>query len=86
VEQDHVHLFVGCPPRDAPAKVMNVLKSITARDLYEEFPRWRRSHWGGKLWGDGYYVGSAGGHVTSDLIEQYIEWQESGGAGENRLF
>lgn len=30
VEVDHVHLFVSCPPRDAPAKVMNVLKSITA--------------------------------------------------------
>jgi putative transposase len=39
VEEDHVHLFVSCPPRDAPAKVMNVLKSITARELYEEFPR-----------------------------------------------
>lgn len=86
VEEDHIHLFVSCPPRDAPAKVMNVLKSITARELYEEFPRLRRSHWGGKLWADGYYVGSAGDHVTSDLIEQYIEYQESEGAGENRLF
>jgi len=34
VRPDHVHLFVGCPPRDAPAKVMNVIKSITARELY----------------------------------------------------
>ena len=38
VEIDRVHLFVSCPPRDAPAKVMNVLKSITARELYEESP------------------------------------------------
>jgi putative transposase len=29
IEVDHVHLFVSCPPRDAPAKVMNVIKSIT---------------------------------------------------------
>jgi putative transposase len=86
VEEDHIHLFVSCPPREAPAKVMNVLKSITARELYEEFPRLRRSHWGGKLWADGYYVGSAGDHVTSDLIEQYIEYQESESAGEKRLF
>ena len=86
VEQDHVHLFVSCPPRDAPAKVMNVLKSITARELYREFPHLRRSHWGGELWADGYYVGSAGDHITSELIEQYIEYQESEGAGENRLF
>jgi putative transposase len=82
---DHVHLFVSCPPSDAPAKVMNVVKSITARELYAEFPQLRRSHWGGKLWADGYYVGSAGDHVTSDLIKRYIEYQESEDTGQSRL-
>jgi len=84
VQPDHVHLFVSCPPRDAPAKVMNVIKSITARELYAEFPRLRRSHWGGKLWADGYYVGSAGDHVTSDLIERYIAYQSAEGTGQDR--
>lgn len=86
IEIDHVHLFVSCPPRDAPAKVMNVIKSITARELYAEFPRLRRTHWGGKLWADGYYVGSAGEHVTSDLIRRYVEYQEREGAEQDRLF
>jgi putative transposase len=85
VEVDHVHLFVSCPPRDAPAKVMNVIKSLTARELYTEFPRLRRSHWGGKLWSDGYYVGSAGDHVTSDLIKRYIEYQDAEDSGQSRL-
>ena len=85
VRSDHVHLFVSCPPRDAPAKVMNVLKSITARELYAEFPRLRRSHWGGKLWATGYYVGSAGDHVTSDLIKRYIEYQSDEDTGQRRL-
>jgi len=86
VQSDHVHLFVSCPPRDAPAKVMNVMKSITARELYAEFPRLRRSHWGGKLWADGYYVGSAGEHITSDLIKRYIEYQDAEESGQQRLF
>jgi putative transposase len=86
VHPDHVHLFVSCPPRDAPAKVMNVIKSITARELYAEFPRLRRTHWGGKLWADGYYVGSAGDHVTSDLIKRYIEYQAAEDSGQDRLF
>ena len=85
-QEDHVHLFVSCPPRDAPAKVMNILKSITARELYAEFPRLRRTHWGGKLWADGYYVGSAGEHVTSELIKQYIEYQDAEDSGQHRLF
>jgi len=86
IEMDHVHLFVSCPPRDAPAKVMNVIKSITARELYAEFSRLRRTHWGGKLWADGYYVGSAGEHVTSDLIKRYVEYQERERAEQDRLF
>jgi putative transposase len=86
VQRDHVHLFVSCPPRDAPAKVMRVIKSITAREMYAEYPRLRRTHWGGKLWADGYYVGSAGKHVTSDLIKRYIEYQKDEATGQARLF
>jgi putative transposase len=65
---------------------MNVIKSLTARELYTEFPHLRRSHWGGKLWADGYYVGSAGEHVTSDLIKRYIEYQADEDAGQSQLF
>jgi putative transposase len=85
VSVDHVHLFVSCPPRDAPTQVMNVIKSIKARELYAEFPRLERSHWGGKLWATGYYVGSAGEHVTSELIKRYIEYQDAEYAGESKL-
>jgi putative transposase len=86
VQLDHVHLFVSCPPRDAPAKVMNVLKNITARELYAEFRHLRRSHWGGNLWAIGYYVGSAGDRVTSDLIKRYIEYQADEDTGQEQLF
>ena len=78
IQPDHVHLFVNCPPRDAPATVMNVIKSITARELFAAYrSQLRRTHWGGKLWADGYYVGSAGDHVTADLIKRYIRGQDN---------
>ena len=71
-------LFVSCPPRDAPATVMNVIKSLTARALFAAYrAQLQRTHWGGKLWADGYYVGSAGDHVTADLIKRYIQDQDS---------
>ena len=47
VMDDHVHLFVSCPPRWAPAEVMNTLKSLTARAFFEEFPQLRRCNGGG---------------------------------------
>ena len=85
VMEEHVHLFVSCPPRDAPARVMNVIKSLTARALYEEFPRLRKVQWSGKIWADGYYVGSSGEHVTSELIRRYIEYQKAEMVGPEQL-
>jgi putative transposase len=89
VMEDHVHLFVSCPPRYAPAQVMNAIKSLTARALYAEFPGLRKVQWGGKIWADGYYVGSSGEHVTSELIRRYIRYQkaeEQTGPKQLRLF
>ncbi len=77
VLDNHVHPFVSCPPRWAPAEMMNTLKSLTARALFEEFPQLRKSQWGGKLCADGYYVGSSGEKVTSELIQRYIRYQKA---------
>jgi len=54
LQPDHVDLFVTCPPRDAPATLMNVIKSITVRELFAAYrSQLRGTHWGGKLWADG---------------------------------
>jgi putative transposase len=35
---DHVHIFVGAAPRYSPSKVMQIVKSITAREFFKKFP------------------------------------------------
>ena len=32
------HLFVGAEPKYSPSKVMQILKSITARQIFKEYP------------------------------------------------
>src|SRR3989304_4837963 len=39
VMEDHIHLFVSCPPKYAPAQVMNIIKSLTAREFLWVGPR-----------------------------------------------
>lgn len=85
VMEDHVHLFVSCPPRYAPAEVMNIIKSLTARLLYQEFPRLRKIQRRGRLWADGYYVGSSGEQVTSELIQKYIRYQKTEATSSKQL-
>ena len=75
VMPDHVHFFVSAPPRYSPAKLMQSIKSITARELFRKFPELRRKLWAGEFWGPGYYVGTVGDQVTTDMVKRYIRQQ-----------
>ena len=76
IEEDHVHLFIHVPPKFAPAKVAQIMKSISAREIFKEFPRLRKQLWAGQFWGDGYFVRSVGDSVTTEIIKRYIRYQD----------
>lgn len=76
VQTDHVHLFVCAPPRYSPARLADILKSISSRKMMEEFPRLKRHLWLGKLWARGYYVGTSGDKVIAEEIKEYIRYYQ----------
>jgi putative transposase len=45
VVEDHVHIFLEAPPRLSPARVVQILKSISARELFRQYPHLRRELW-----------------------------------------
>lgn len=75
IQDDHVHLFVEAPPKLSPAQMADVLKSISAREVFKKFPNVKRVLWGGTLWADGYFVRAVGDKVTSFIIQRYIKYQ-----------
>ena len=75
VMEDHVHVFVEVPPKYSPAEAVQILKSVSAREVFKKFRRLRRELWSGELWSDGYFVRSVGDKVTADVIRRYIEYQ-----------
>ena len=75
VKEDHVHLFLTAPPRYSPAGVVQIMKSISAKVVFKEFPEVKKQLWGGEFWSDGYFVRSVGDKVTSDVIRRYIKHQ-----------
>ena len=72
---DHVHLFVGAEPKYSPSRVMQIIKSITARQIFKEYPEIKKQLWGGELWSDGGYIGTVGDGTTSDVIKNDVENQ-----------
>ena len=75
VVEDHVHVFIEAPPRYSPAQVVQILKSVSAREVFKKFPKLRKQLWAGEFWSDGYFVRSVGDKVTADIIRKYIEYQ-----------
>ena len=77
VMPDHVHLFVSAVPENSPAHLLQVIKSITAREVFKRFAGIKRFLWGGALWERGYFVMSSGTGTTDEMIRQYIKNQRS---------
>ena len=75
VQHDHVHLFVSAPPRFAPSHLVEILKSISAREVFKKFPKIKQQLWGGELWSNGYFIRGVGDQVTSFVIQRYIRYQ-----------
>ena len=75
VKGDHVHLFLSAPSRYSPARVVQIIKSISAKVVFKEFPDVKKQLWGGEFWSDGYFVRSVGDKVTSEVIRRYIGYQ-----------
>ena len=72
---DHVHLFVGAEPKYSPSKIMQIIKSVTARQIFKQYPGIKKQLLGGELWSDGGYIGTIGDGTTSDVIKNYVENQ-----------
>ena len=70
---DHVHIFLSFPPRYSISKVVGMLKSISASELFEEFPKLKKELWGGEFWEDGYFARTVGDRVTAEEIKRYIQ-------------
>jgi len=75
VMPDHCHAFVVAHPKFSPSQVMKLLKGITARKLFQEFPHLKKHLWDGHLWNPSYYVGTAGS-VSKAVIQRYIQEQK----------
>jgi putative transposase len=72
VAPDHVHIFLSFPPRYSISKVVGMLKSISASEIFKEHPEVKKQLWGGEFWEDGYFVRTVGDNVTAEIIRKYI--------------
>ena len=74
-DKDHVHVLVQSVPRYSVTKVVTIIKSLTAKEIFRRAPQVKRQLWGGELWTDGYYASTVGKHGNENMIGNYVKQQ-----------
>ena len=74
-DKDHVHFLVQSVPTYSPTKIITMIKSLTAREIFARAAHVKKQLWGGEFWTDGYYVSTVGQHATEDVIKLYVKNQ-----------
>jgi putative transposase len=80
VDRDHAHFLVQSVPTYSPTKIVQIVKSLTAREVFVQAPEVKKKLWGGEFWGKGYFVNTVGQHGSEKVIAEYVKRQ--GGAGD----
>jgi len=74
-DEDHVHFMLQALPRFSPSRIFQIVKSISAIKLFENFPEIKKELWGGEFWSDGGFVGTVGEGINAEIIREYIRKQ-----------
>ena len=74
-DKDHVHFLVQTVPTYSVSKLVTLVKSLTARELFRRCPEVKKQLWGGEFWSDGYYVATVGEGGNWGVVERYVKNQ-----------
>ncbi len=75
VPVDHIHMVVKSDPKTSPSDVMQIIKSISAREFFRLHPKIKKKYfWGGKLWTQSYFVETIG-NASEEVIRKYVQDQ-----------
>ena len=75
VDKDHVHFLVQSVPTYSVTKIVRMIKSITAREVFKRVPEVKKQLWGGEFWSDGYFASTVGKHGDEGMIARYVKEQ-----------
>ena len=74
-DKDHVHFFVQSVPTYSPKKIVQIIKSIIAREMFEKMPEIKKKLWGGEFWSKGYFISTVGKHGNEKNVANYVRNQ-----------
>jgi len=77
-EETHVHFLLQSVPMYSVTKIVRMIKSISAREVFRECPQVKKQLWGGEFWSDGFFASTVGRHADEETITNYVKNQGRG--------
>ena len=74
-DKDHVHFLIQSVPTYSVTKIVTLIKSLTAREVFLRCPQVKKKLWGGEFWSDGYFASTVGKHGDEGKIANYVKNQ-----------
>lgn len=71
-DKDHVHFLVQGIPMMTPQRIVQITKSITAKEIFRKHKEVKQKLWGGKFWTSGYYMNTVGQYANEEVIKKYV--------------
>ena len=75
LDGDHVHFLLQSVPTYSPTKIVTILKSVIARQVFARCPHVKKKLWGGEFWTDGYFIASVGQQESEETVRNYVKQQ-----------
>jgi len=72
---DHVHFLIQSVPTLTVSRIVTIIKSLTAREIFAKHKEVKKILWGGNLWTSGFYVNTVGQFSNTEVIKKYIQNQ-----------
>lgn len=74
-DENHVHFLIQSVPMYSPTKIITMLRSILAREIFREHEEVKQKLWGGHLWSSGYFVNTVSKFGDESSISKYVKEQ-----------
>ena len=74
-DEDHVHFLTQSVPMMLVTKMVQTIKSITAKDVFKQHPELRIQLRQGKFWTSGYYINTVSKYGNETVISNYVRNQ-----------
>ncbi len=84
IQPEHVHMVVIIPPKYAVSKVVEIVKSRSAKEIRKEIEWLDKLYYDTpSLWTVGFFVSTVG--IDETMIKKYVKYQQEQDSGQAKL-